>query len=124
MPDYIAGWDIALIPFFLNESTRFTSPTKTPEYLAAGLPVISTPIIDVINPYGLNSLVSIGTTAADFIKLAEKILADERDDVDRLVDIDAFLALNSWDETFEGIKNEMLKVIEQKNQLLAAERYV
>lgn len=124
LPNYMAGWDIALIPFFLNESTRFISPTKTPEYLAAGLPVISTPIIDVVNPYGLNNLVSIGTNADDFIKLAEEILTDERADVDRLVDVDVFLALNSWDQTFEGIKNEMLKVIEQKNQLLAAERYV
>ncbi|MDN3550202.1 glycosyltransferase [Mucilaginibacter aquaedulcis] len=124
LPDYMAGWDIALIPFFLNESTRFISPTKTPEYLAAGLPVISTPIRDVVNPYGINNLVSIGSNADDFIKLAEDILADERADVDRLSDVDVFLALNSWDETFEGIKNEMLKVIERKSQLLATERYV
>lgn len=124
LPDYISGWDIALIPFILNESTRFISPTKTPEYLAAGLPVISTPIIDVINPYGINNLVGIGTNAEDFIKLAEEILADERTDADRLTNADAYLALNSWDKTFDGIKQEMLKVIEQKNQILAAERYV
>src|SRR5690606_28305817 len=43
LPDYIAGWDVALIPFAHNEATRYISPTKTPEYLAAGKPVVSTP---------------------------------------------------------------------------------
>ncbi|TSJ36318.1 glycosyltransferase family 1 protein [Mucilaginibacter corticis] len=124
LPGYMAGWDIAMIPFLLNESTRFISPTKTPEYLAAGLPVISTPIFDVVNPYGLNGLVDIGKNAAEFIKLAEDILADKLNEPDRLAIADGFLALNSWDKTFDGIKQEMLKVIAQKNQPLASDRYV
>jgi glycosyltransferase involved in cell wall biosynthesis len=44
LPHYVSGWDIALIPFAINESTKFISPTKTPEYLASGVPVVSTPI--------------------------------------------------------------------------------
>ena len=52
LPSYLAGWDAALMPFAANESTRFISPTKTPEYLAGGRPVISTPIRDVVRPYG------------------------------------------------------------------------
>ena len=52
LPDYLADWDIALLLFARNESTRFISPTKTPEYLAAGKPVISTSIRDVVRPYG------------------------------------------------------------------------
>ena len=52
LPAYISGWDIALVPFALNESTKYISPTKTPEYLAAGKPVISTAITDVVKPYG------------------------------------------------------------------------
>ena len=59
LPAYLAGWDLALIPFAINESTRFISPTKTPEYLAAGKPVISTPIRDVVTPYGDENLVHI-----------------------------------------------------------------
>jgi UDP-galactopyranose mutase len=59
LPAYISGWDIATIPFAMNESTRFISPTKTPEYLAAGKPVISTPIKDVVSPYGDSKLVYI-----------------------------------------------------------------
>ena len=51
LPGYIAGWDAAIMPFARNTSTRFISPTKTPEYLAAGRPVVSTSIRDVVEPY-------------------------------------------------------------------------
>ncbi|MDQ4061394.1 MAG: glycosyltransferase, partial [Pseudomonadota bacterium] len=52
LPAYLAGWDLGFMPFALNESTRYISPTKTPEFLAAGVPVVSTPITDVVRPYG------------------------------------------------------------------------
>ena len=52
LPAYLAGWDVALMPFAINDATRFISPTKTPEYLAAGRPVVSTPIVDVVRHYG------------------------------------------------------------------------
>jgi UDP-galactopyranose mutase len=52
LPSYLAGWDVALMPFAINESTRFISPTKTPEYLAGHKPVVSTPILDVVRAYG------------------------------------------------------------------------
>ena len=64
LPAYIAGWDVALLLFARNESTRFISPTKTPEYLAAGKPVVSTPIRDVVHPYGEMGLVRIANDAA------------------------------------------------------------
>ncbi len=56
LPYYLANWDIAMISFALNESTKFISPTKTPEYLAGGKPVISTSIKDVVETYGNNGL--------------------------------------------------------------------
>ena len=52
LPAYLAGWDVALMPFAMNEATRYISPTKTPEYLAAGCPVVSTPVRDVVRHYG------------------------------------------------------------------------
>lgn len=64
LPTYLCGWDIRLIPFAINDSTKYISPTKTPEYLAAGKPVIYTSITNVINPYGLNSLVHIVENAS------------------------------------------------------------
>jgi len=63
LPSYFSGWDVGMLPFALNESTRFISPTKTPEYLAAGLPVVSTPITDVVKSYGDLGLVSIARSA-------------------------------------------------------------
>ena len=52
LPAYLSGWDVALMPFAMNESTQFISPTKTPEYLAGGKPVVSTPVKDVVRSYG------------------------------------------------------------------------
>jgi hypothetical protein len=52
LPAVMAGFDVALMPFALNEATRSISPTKTPEYLAAGLPVVSTRVPDVVADYG------------------------------------------------------------------------
>lgn len=109
LPAYIAGWDIALIPFQLNESTRYISPTKTPEYLAAGVPVISSPIKDVINPYGLNGLVKIVGNAAGLIQEATAILSStEREKW--LMQVDEFLAPDSWDNTCE----KMMNIIQKK----------
>ncbi len=75
LPAYLHGWDIAMVPFLLNESTRFISPTKTPEYLSGGKPVISTPIQDVVHPYGENNLVHIVSGAEQFIEQATAELA-------------------------------------------------
>ncbi|HEY9284104.1 MAG TPA: glycosyltransferase family 1 protein, partial [Pyrinomonadaceae bacterium] len=74
LPAYLSGWDVALMPFAMNDSTRFISPTKTPEYLAAGRPVVSTPIRDVVRPYGTQELVEIAATAGEFVAAAEKLL--------------------------------------------------
>jgi glycosyltransferase involved in cell wall biosynthesis len=76
LPAYLSGWNVAIMPFALNESTRFISPTKTPEYLAAGLPVISTPIRDVVRPYQEKGLVYIASTAEEFVAAGEKALLE------------------------------------------------
>ncbi len=73
LPEYFAGWDLAAMPFALNDSTRYISPTKTPEYLAAGLPVVSTPIRDVVRQYG-RSVWSASLPMPQFITQAEKAM--------------------------------------------------
>lgn len=75
LPHLLAGWDIALMPFALNESTRFISPTKTLEYLAGGKPVVSTPVQDVVALYG--DVVRIGRDAAAFVDCCEEILTED-----------------------------------------------
>lgn len=106
LPSYIAGWDIAMIPFANNESTKFISPTKTPEYLAAGKPVISSPIRDVIHPYGDNKLVHIAYNAKDFIEAGELELSKKRK-FPWLKKVDEFLAFNSWDRTWGQMVRQM-----------------
>jgi glycosyltransferase involved in cell wall biosynthesis len=99
LPAYIAGWDVAMMPFAINESTRFISPTKTPEYLAAGKPVISTAIHDVVKFYGDTGLIYIANTADEFITNIESAL--RRDKEAWLKAVDIALANNSWDITCE-----------------------
>jgi UDP-galactopyranose mutase len=100
LPSYIAGWDLALLLFAQNESTRYISPTKTPEYLAAGKPVVSTPIRDVVFPYGELGLVRIAKDAQEFITAAEELLKTEGSRKQWLNTVDEFLATMSWDETW------------------------
>ncbi len=106
LPAYLSGWDVALLPFARNESTRFISPTKTPEYLAAGCPVVSTSIRDVVRPYGQLGLVHIADTPAEFVAACEKAMREEQ--VERLAEVDAFLSQTSWDRTW-GRMNELLE---------------
>jgi UDP-galactopyranose mutase len=107
LPSYIAGWDIALIPFAHNEITRFISPTKTAEYLAAGKPVISTPIIDIIRSYGNKGLVRIAGTPDEFIRVCDEEL-QIKDREEWLDHVDAFLSNASWDHTCQ----EMMQIIQ------------
>ena len=113
LPHYLAGWDIALLLFARNESTRFISPTKTPEYLAAGKPVISTSIRDVVRPYGELHLVEITDTPEDFIRAAERILASS-ERTEWLGRVDEFLKEISWDKTWAQMSDLITAVIERK----------
>lgn len=116
LPEYIAGWDVATIPFVLDESTQFISPTKTPEYLAAGKPVISTSITDVVNPYGENNLVHIADTAEEFILAGEKELASSNSNR-WLSRVDNFLKDISWDNTWKAMMTEISKVYAERNSV-------
>src|SRR5207237_10042323 len=104
LPAYLSGWDIGLLPFELNESTRFISPTKTPEYLASGLRVVSAPIRDVVSPYGDLGLVQIASDADEFIRAADSLLAGPPD-VSFLAQVHHFLSLSSWDTTWSNMND-------------------
>lgn len=106
LPAYLAGWDVALLPFARNESTRFISPTKTPEYLSAGRPVVSTSIRDVVRPYGQLGLVRIADTVEEFVKACDAAMAEDAEK--RMREVDAFLAETSWDRTW-GRMSELIE---------------
>ncbi|MBD2214050.1 UDP-galactopyranose mutase [Nostoc linckia FACHB-104] len=108
LPAYLAGWDLAMLPFALNESTRFISPTKTPEYLAAGRPVVSTSIQDVVRPYGESNLVRIADTVPEFVAAADKAMREDTRTSAWLTEVDTFLEKISWDRTWAA----MMKLID------------
>ena len=99
LPAYLSGWDVALMPFAINAATRFISPTKTPEYLAAGVPVVSTPIRDVKRHYERVAGVRIAGTAEQFIAGCEAQLALRKSGDRWLAEVDGLLSTMSWDIT-------------------------
>ncbi|MCB2376141.1 glycosyltransferase family 1 protein [Hymenobacter sp. BT635] len=113
LPTYLCGWDVATLLFADNESTKFISPTKTPEYLAAGKPVVSTPIRDVVRPYGDLNLVQIAATADEFGKAIAKALV-QKDDQDWQKRTDDYLATISWDLTWQRMVELMQDKLKHK----------
>ncbi len=100
LPAYLSGWDVALMPFAMNESTQFISPTKTPEYLAGGKPVVSTPVKDVVRHYGHLQGVKIASDANSFVGACEGALELARDpESGWLAEADLMLSAASWDTT-------------------------
>jgi protoporphyrinogen oxidase/glycosyltransferase involved in cell wall biosynthesis len=98
LPQFLAGWDVCLLPFALNESTRFISPTKVLEYMAAELPIVSTPITDVKVPYG--DVVAIAGTPQEFIQACEQALAQGSEQKAAMAKrMREIVAGTSWDNT-------------------------
>lgn len=95
LPRFFAGWDVGLMPFALNEATRYISPTKTLEYMAAELPIVSTPINDVVEPY--SDSVYIGYDTETFIQHCEDALLNDQNE--RTQKMRAVLDATSWEKT-------------------------
>ena len=109
LPAYLGGWDVAMLPFARNDATRFISPTKTPEYLAAGCPVVSTSIRDVVRPYGEGGLVAIADDADQFVAaIARAMTPAGRAGVQRA---QALLQTMSWDRTFNEMRAQIDRVL-------------
>ena len=101
LPAYLAGWDVALMPFAINEATRFISPTKTLEYLAGGRVVVSTPVRDVVRHYDRMSAVQIASTQDGFVEACEAALKVAKTPALWMDEVDALLARVSWKATFD-----------------------
>jgi UDP-galactopyranose mutase len=114
LPSYLAGWDVAWMPFAQNDATRFISPTKTLEYLAAGRPVVSTPIRDVVHPYGEEGLVYIAEGVEETIDAVEMALALDGDEHERRVD--EVLAQTSWDKTWASMQRLIDEAVASKQR--------
>ena len=125
LPAYLSGWDVALMPFAMNESTQFISPTKMPEYLAGGKPVVSTPVRDVVRTYGDLEGVRIAAEAASFVTECEVALELSANPYEWLSEADLILSATSWDTTqarMAGLVAELLgtRTASQSSALLVA----
>ena len=105
LPAYLAGWDAGFMPFAINEATRFISPTKTPEFLAAGLPVVSTPIRDVVRSYGRAGLVDIAAGPLDMAAALGRCITGR--DGAWMDAVERTLAQSSWDRTWTDMHREV-----------------
>ena len=115
LPAYLGGWDVALMPFAMNESTQFISPTKTPEYLAGGKPVVSTPIKDVVRHYGQLQGVQIAATPDEFVAGCEKALElAHHPENGWLAEADLLLSATSWDTTQARMAGLIADVLGQR----------
>jgi glycosyltransferase involved in cell wall biosynthesis len=108
LPAYLGNWQAGWMPFALNEATRFISPTKTPEFLAAGLPLVSTAVTDVVKTYGQSGVVTIASqeTILDAISGA---LGEPRSEWH--ADVDRILSEMSWDRTWSAMNSHMRRAL-------------
>lgn len=115
LPAYLSGWYAGFMPFAINDSTRFISPTKTPEFLAAGVPVVSTAITDVVRPYGVKGLVEIASEPESFALALERAM--ERPRAAWLAAVDTELARTSWDLTWQRMSQQMRQTILKRTRV-------
>ena len=113
LPLYLAGWDAAIMPYKVNELTRYVSPMKTLEYLAAGKPIVSTNLADVMNPYGQKSLVHIANKPEDFIDAIE-LAMQEKNQPEWLDRVDHYLKDQSWDQLFQMMMEVETGLLQEK----------
>jgi len=114
LPEYISNWDIALVPFAINESTTFISPTKTPEYLAAGKQVISTGINDIVEKYEHLNMIHFVKNAQELINAGESIL-EKQNDTGWLKRVDSLLSKETWNLTWHKMNEIIKNKLENKN---------
>jgi glycosyltransferase involved in cell wall biosynthesis len=106
LPAFINGWDVCLLPFALNESTRFISPTKTLEYMACGKPSVSTAIRDVVEPYG--RVVPIRADARGFVEACDGILRRSAGNQSlHRKELAEIIARTSWDATAAAMQRRI-----------------
>jgi UDP-galactopyranose mutase len=118
LPAYLSGWDVAIMPFALNDATRHISPTKTPEYLSGGRPVVSTPINDVVHPYGDEQLVHIAADPESFVAAISVALDCDRAEL--MSRADKLLSTQSWNATWAAMQklvNELRPQASAREQL-------
>jgi len=119
LPLFLAGWDVCLLPFALNEATRFANPVKILEYMAAELPIVSTPVADVAEMHG--NLVAIASDPQQFIAACEAALLAPRQELQaKAAQMRRLLAATSWNATAERMRALMESACRSEEPALPA----
>jgi UDP-galactopyranose mutase len=114
LPQHMGAWDVALMPFALNDATRYISPTKAPEYLAAGLPVVTTPIADVVATYGADGEILSVALGVDAFEAAVEHELARKNSTTRIAAADRAVARSSWDSTWSAMAQLVRGKLEEK----------
>ena len=116
LPAFLASWDVCLLPFALNEATRFISPTKSLEYMAAELPVVSTAVPDVVSQHA--DVIAIAHSASEFVDRCRQALAMPAEERQQMIRrMRAKLAATSWDATAGAMRQLLRAVVREGNGL-------
>jgi UDP-galactopyranose mutase len=119
LPYLMAGWDVALMPFSINASTRFISPTKTLEYMAGEKPVVSTAVQDGISLYG--HVVEVAPDSDAFVAACEKLLAeDPAARCRRTLEMLAAVSMVSWDRAAQYVDTLLRSAVKEQAQAAQA----
>jgi len=112
LPYLLAGWDLCLMPFALNEATRYISPTKTLEYMAGNKPVVSTPIDAVVSMYG--SAVEVARGSGEFVRACETVLAENAAARgQRALKMLTTVFMHSWDRSADSVHRLVCQALER-----------
>lgn len=120
LPNYLSGWDAVMMPYLVDESTQLINPSKAIEFLAAGKPVVSTSLPDIIHPFADAKLVRIADHPEQFIQAIEQAINESAYDPEWIERVDQILEGESWDYTFEKIASLEKEAIQNKNRPLPA----
>jgi UDP-galactopyranose mutase len=113
LPNFLKGFDVCLMPFAINQATRYISPTKTLEYMAAHKPIVSTPVPDVVTNW--SDVVYIAGNPTDYAAAVAAALAETECQRDRRIAGEkAQLALNSWDSIAGQMDDLLSAALERK----------
>ena len=111
LPAFLGGWDVTMLPFAINDATRYISPTKVLEYMAAEKPIVSTPVADVVDPY--SHIVRIGRDPRGFVTACEEALHEHPASGEkRIAMMRSVVAATSWDATADEMRAHLRKTIE------------
>ncbi|MCZ8131375.1 MAG: NAD(P)-binding protein [Steroidobacteraceae bacterium] len=114
LPKFVAGWDLCILPFALNDSTRYISPTKTLEYMAAERPIVGTAVTDVVGPHG--DLVEIVDSVESFVAACELLLGAPPEALAALrARMRARVATTSWDATAGGMADLLARAAQERS---------